>query len=54
MTKAPIATVAALRETSVLFGMLLGVCFLHERFTPARVVATILVLAGALSSKLLA
>ncbi|MFR3457755.1 MAG: EamA family transporter [Bilophila wadsworthia] len=32
MTKAPIAMVAALRETSVIFGMLLAVFFLGENF----------------------
>ena len=39
MTKAPIAMVAALRETSVIFGMLLAVFFLGEKFsdqTPCR------------------
>ena len=36
MTLAPIAVVAALRETSVIFGMLLAMWLLHERFTPSR------------------
>lgn len=31
VTRAPIAVVAAVRETSILFGALLGVVFLHER-----------------------
>ncbi|MBO4300336.1 MAG: EamA family transporter [Desulfovibrio sp.] len=47
MTKAPIAMVAALRETSVIFGMLLSVLFLHEKFTLPRVVAVVLVTSGA-------
>ena len=48
MTRAPIAAVAALRETSVVFGMLFGVFFLKETITPARVAAVLLVLAGAM------
>jgi drug/metabolite transporter (DMT)-like permease len=31
VTRAPIAVVAAVRETSILFGALLGMVFLHER-----------------------
>src|SRR4051794_26597023 len=34
MTRAPVASVAALRETSVLFAALLATWHLHERFTP--------------------
>lgn len=52
MTRAPIAAVAALRETSVVFGMLFGVIFLKEKVTPARVTAVFLVLAGAVSMRL--
>ena len=37
MTLAPIALVAALRETSVIFGMLLAVIFLHERLSRSRI-----------------
>ena len=47
MTKAPITLVAALRETSVIFGMLIAVVFLKEKITPARVAAVFMVLAGA-------
>ena len=47
MTRAPIAMVAALRETSVVFGMLFAVLFLKEKVTPARILAVLLVLAGA-------
>lgn len=46
MTRAPIALVAALRETSVIFGMLLAVCFLGEKFTLARGMAVLLVAGG--------
>lgn len=54
MTRAPISMVAALRETSVIFGMLLGVVFLKETVTAPRIAAVILVLAGAASMKVLA
>lgn len=54
MTKAPISMVAALRETSVIFGMLLGVVFLKETITLPRLAAVSLVLAGAISMKVLA
>jgi len=43
MTKAPIAMVAALRETSVVFGMLLAVLFLGERFTLTKLLAVLMV-----------
>ncbi len=46
MTRAPIAMVAALRETSVIFGMLLAVIFLGERLTANRIMAVLLVAAG--------
>jgi drug/metabolite transporter (DMT)-like permease len=46
MTRAPIALVAALRETSVLFAALIGVVFLREPVLPARLVAAVLVLTG--------
>lgn len=46
MTVAPIALVAALRETSVVIAVVIGVAFLGERLTPARVVSVAVVLAG--------
>lgn len=48
MTVAPIALVAALRETSVLFGALFATLLLREPWLAARVVAAAMVLAGAL------
>lgn len=45
-TQAPLALVAALRETSVLFAMLLGGLFLKERIGPLRWAAAALVVAG--------
>ena len=46
MTRAPIATVAAVRETSIVFGVLLGGWVLKERITPMRALAVLLVTAG--------
>jgi drug/metabolite transporter (DMT)-like permease len=48
MTMAPIALVAALRETSVLFAALFGATLLREPLLPLRLLAAALVLAGAL------
>ena len=52
MTQAPVATVAALRETSVLFAALLGVWLLKERFSLRRLIGTVVILAGVLALKL--
>lgn len=46
MTKAPIALVAALRETSVLFGALIATFLLKEAVTIWRLLASALVVAG--------
>jgi drug/metabolite transporter (DMT)-like permease len=46
MTVAPIAVVAALRETSVLFGALIAVVVLREPLRPLRVAAAVLIVAG--------
>jgi drug/metabolite transporter (DMT)-like permease len=54
MSHAPISQVAALRETSVVFGMILAVIFLQEKLTPARVTAVLAVLAGAAVMRLFA
>ncbi len=45
-TQAPIALVTALRETSIIFALLIGVFFLKERLNLAKVVATVVTLAG--------
>lgn len=42
------AHVAALRETSVLWGSLIGTILLHESFGPRRVLAAVMVVAGLL------
>ena len=46
ITVAPIALVAALRETSVLFAALFSMALLREPVLPARIAAACLVLAG--------
>ena len=46
MTRAPVALVAVLRETAVIFGAILGAVFLKEKFTRRRLVATGAVMAG--------
>ncbi|HEX5600836.1 MAG: EamA family transporter [Pseudomonadota bacterium] len=46
MTVAPIALVAALRETSVLFATLIGIVFLREPVYALRIVAGCVVLVG--------
>ena len=46
MTLAAIAPLAALRESSVIFGALIGYFVLKEPFGPRRAAATATVLAG--------
>ena len=46
MTQAPIAAVAALRESSILFALILSSLMLKERLTPWRMAAAVLILAG--------
>jgi drug/metabolite transporter (DMT)-like permease len=46
MTVAPIAIVAALRETSVLFGAAIAVIFLKEPLRASRIVAAVMIIAG--------
>jgi len=46
MTRAPIAAVAALRETSVLFAAIIGVAVLGEPFHAQRAIAVLVILAG--------
>lgn len=52
MTEAPIALVAALRETAVLFGAILGALMLREPFGRRRIVAAIVIAAGAIAVRL--
>ena len=46
MTRAPIAAVSALRETSVIFAALIGAAFLRESFGALRIVGAVLVVCG--------
>lgn len=52
MTKAPIALVGALRETSVIFGMILAILFLGEKLTLNKLIAVLLVCCGAMLARL--
>ncbi len=52
MTLAPIAIVAALRETSVLFGALIAVIFLKEPLRASRIVAALMIVAGLVAIRL--
>lgn len=52
MTRAPVATVAALRETSVLFAALLGSWLLKERFTARRALGTLVIVGGVMALRL--
>lgn len=47
MDRAPMGPVSALRETSVLFAVLLGCVFLREPFTWRKAVSSLLIVAGA-------
>ena len=51
MTRAPIALVAALRETSVVFAAVIAVYFLKEPMTRLRVASIVTVCAGAVAVK---
>ncbi len=46
-TQAPIALVTALRETSIIFALGIGVVFLKEKINISKVIATFITLAGA-------
>ncbi|MEV0793597.1 EamA family transporter [Kribbella sp. NPDC050459] len=45
-TRGTLATIAALRETSIIFGAIIGAIFFHERFGPKRAAAAAVVVAG--------
>ncbi|HXE22651.1 MAG TPA: DMT family transporter [Rhodoferax sp.] len=49
MTRAPVASVAALRETSVLFAALIGTLWLREPFGRQRALGTLAVMAGVMA-----
>lgn len=52
MTRAPVASVAALRETSVLFAAVLGVWLLKERFGLQRALGTLVLVAGVVALRM--
>ena len=52
MTNAPVAAVAALRESSILFAMVLSVVVLGETLTRWRVAAALLIVAGVVALRL--
>ncbi|WP_439816615.1 EamA family transporter [Zavarzinia sp. CC-PAN008] len=52
MTQAPIAMVAALRETSILFGLAIASLLLKERLGPVRISAALTIAAGAMALRL--
>ena len=49
MTRAPVAAVSALRETSVLFASALGVWVLKERFGVQRALGAVVIVAGVIA-----
>ena len=51
MTRAPIAPVAALRETSIVFSALMAVFILKEKISPLRYVSIGVVTLGAVAIK---
>lgn len=52
MTLAPIAAIAAVRETSIVFGVILGRWVLKERITPLRAFAAMVVTCGVILIRL--
>ena len=52
MTRAPVAAVAALRETSVLFAVLIGTRWLKESFGVRRAAGTALIVGGVVALRL--
>jgi phosphonate utilization associated putative membrane protein len=52
MTRAPVASVAALRETSVLFATVLGTLMLKERFGVQRALGAVVIVGGVMALRL--
>ncbi len=52
MTRAPVASVAALRETSVLFAAVLGTLLLKETFGLQRAIGTVVIVAGVVALRI--
>jgi drug/metabolite transporter (DMT)-like permease len=49
LTLAPMGRVSALRETSILFAVVIGAVFLKEKLTPARLTAALMIAGGAIA-----
>lgn len=52
MTVAPVAMVAALRETSILFGVAILALFLSEQLGRAKIIGVCIIAAGAVALRL--
>ena len=52
MTIAPVAMVAALRETSILFAMAIAAVILHERMSIHRAIVVCVIAAGAMALRI--
>ena len=52
MTRAPVLLVAGLRETSILFAVLIGWLLFGERMNPGKALAALLIVAGAVLTRL--
>lgn len=52
MTLAPVAAIAALRETSILFATAIAALFLRERVGRRRLLAVFLIACGAVAMRL--
>jgi len=51
-TQAPIPMVAALRESSIFFSIIIGYLFLKERITSMKIISIILIVTGVVGLKL--
>lgn len=52
MTKAPIAVVAALRETSILFAVLIGWALFGEKLSRAKAIAAVIIVVGVIVTRI--
>ena len=52
MTRAPIAVVAAVRETSILFAVLIGWIAFGERMTRGKALAAVVIVLGVIATRL--
>jgi uncharacterized membrane protein len=52
MTQAPIALVAALRETSILFAVLIGWLVFGEKMDSGKAIAAVLIVVGVVLTRL--